>query len=196
MNKLNLITLILLLIITKALARTISVSQIDSPKIDGRIEHLEWQGASRDSGFIQIEPGKGEPISQRTFVYIAMDSRTLFIAFECLTSDIHDLSAGNRQRDQGSLEGEDGVVLLLDTFHDGRSAYLFHVNLLNAQTDWRIEHNGGSIDNNWDAEWKSAVRSDEYGWYAELAIPLKSIKFSSMHGRWGGKFRTINCQKQ
>lgn len=78
MNKISLIIIIPFFLLTGAAARSIRVDQNNPPKIDGRIERLEWQSASRDSGFIQIEPDKGEPISQPTFVYIAMDSRTLY----------------------------------------------------------------------------------------------------------------------
>ncbi|MCG2715772.1 MAG: carbohydrate binding family 9 domain-containing protein [Candidatus Marinimicrobia bacterium] len=182
------VPVVFLLMMSVISARTLSVRLIQPLTIDGWIRPAEWQNAVMDSCFVQIEPDKGKPASQKTYVLVAMDAFNLYVGFVCLNSDIGELSAGNRQRDLGSLTGEDGVMLLLDTFQDGRSAYLFHVNLLNTQTDLRIEHNGSSIDNNWDAEWLSAVRKDTNGWYAEIAIPFKSIKYSSSIISWGVNF--------
>ncbi len=188
MNKSKLLFISLFLIVIGLNAHSIKVPKINAPEIDGKINDNEWRNTARDSDFVQIEPNKGVPASQKTTVYIGMDSHNLYVAFACLADNINELSSGNRQRDQGSLENEDGVVLLLDTFHDERSAYLFHVNSLNTQTDMRIEHNGSSQDNNWDTEWKSAVQTDDRGWFAELAIPFKSIKFSSSADCWGINF--------
>lgn len=176
---------------TNAQIRTIEVPKINAPKIDGQIEAIEWQRAALDSGFIQLEPNKGMPSTEKTFVRVGIDKKHLYVAFECFTRDVATISAGNPQRDQGDMQTDDSVVLLLDTFHDKRSGYMFHINTLNTQSDSRIESNGANIDRNWDTEWLSATSKDSTGWQAEFAIPFKSIKFSSTKDKWGINFGRI-----
>jgi hypothetical protein len=171
--------------------KTIKVPIIRKPEIDGTINLSEWHGASLDSGFIQLEPLKGLPATEKTHIRMGMDNKHLFVAFECNAVDVSTISAGNPQRDHGDMATDDAVSILIDTFHDKRSGYLFHVNVLNTQTDMRIENNGGSIDNNWDTEWLSATRKHENGWSAEFAIPFRGIKFSSSSKNWGVNFARI-----
>ncbi|HEX9974542.1 MAG TPA: DUF5916 domain-containing protein [bacterium] len=177
------------------MAKEIAAPLIPAPSIDGLVELTEWQDASLDSGFVQMQPHKGLPSTEKTFVRVGMDKQNLFVAFICITKDIQTISAGNPQRDQGS-ENEDCVALLLDTFHDKRSGYVFHVNVLNTQTDIRIESNGESQDGNWDCVWRSATQKNEDGWSVEMAIPFKSMKFSTADKRWGINFGRAIARNQ
>ncbi len=177
------------------MAKQIAAPLMPAPSLDGLVELAEWQDASLDSGFVQMQPHKGLPSTEKTFVRVGMDKQNLFVAFICFTKDVQTISAGNPQRDQGS-ENEDCVALLLDTFHDKRSAYLFHVNVLNTQTDIRIESNGESQDVNWDGEWRSTTQKNKDGWSVEIAIPFKSMKFSTVDKRWGINFGRVVARNQ
>ena len=190
-----------ILMVTGAFAKTITVPVIRTPVVDGNVSRSEWSGASVDSGFVQIEPEKGAPTTEKTRIRIGMDRDRLYVAFQCFTGNANTITDGNPQRDQflsgksgsnvAGTSSDDGAMVLIDSFHDRRSAYLFRVSVRNTQTDIRIENNGGSQDKNWDTEWKSATARDSSGWSAEFAIPFKSIKFAS--GKtWGINFgRTI-----
>lgn len=117
------------------MAKEITAPLITAPFIDGQVEKAEWQKASVDSGFIQVQPYRGLSSTEKTIIRVGMDGENLYVAFKCLTGNRETISAGNPQRDRGDMQTDDSIVLLIDSFHDRRSAYLFHVNVLNTQTD-------------------------------------------------------------
>ena len=50
----------------------------------------------------------------------------------------------------------------------------------------RIADDGRQTDGSWDAPWQSAARRTDFGWTAEFAIPLTSIKYAAGENRrWG-----------
>jgi hypothetical protein len=90
------------------------------------------------------------------------------------------------------------VFIFFDTFHDRRTGYYFITNPLGTQMDGRIQDDGRVTDNNWDAEWASAVRRLDDGWSAEFAIPLKALAFKPGEDQtWGfnvGRTRRSNLE--
>ena len=179
-----------------ASANTIDAPVLTAPQVDGFIKPDEWRDASVDSGLIQIEPMKGQACSEKTRIRVGMDKDHLYIAFECLTRDGTTISGGNPKRDQLALGSDDAVIVVLDTYRDKRSAYVFHLNPLNTQTDMRVESDGSSEDVHWDATWQSAVSRNESGWFAEVAIPFKSLRYSSKNKQWGVNFGRVLARNQ
>ena len=74
------------------------------------------------------------------------------------------------------------LVVVLDTFHDRRTAYLFATNPLGTQMDGRIRNDGQVEDISWDAAWDSFARIVADGWTAEFAIPLRILMFKPWAG--------------
>jgi len=120
----------------------------------------------------------------RTEVRIVYDDSHIFFGFKCYDPEPDKLVLGTRR--DGLLMGTDSVTVMLDTFHDMRTAYYFRTNPLGVQHDGRVSDNGRVADTNWDGVWKSAgVRIPE-GWSAEIAIPLTTIKHrSGSNQTWG-----------
>jgi hypothetical protein len=113
------------------------------------------------------------------------DDKYLYFGFKCFDSEPGRIAAQLTERDS-DLMSDDAVVVVLDTFHDRRSAYYFMTNALGTQTDGRIGENGKVVDNTWDAPWSSTALRTETGWTAELAIPFASLRFSAGGSRtWG-----------
>jgi hypothetical protein len=56
--------------------------------------------------------------------------------------------------------------VILDTFHDRRSAFLFRTNPLGTQYDALVTDEGRITDVNWDEQWNSAARITDTGWSA------------------------------
>lgn len=90
-----------------------------APVIDGVVDDAEWAGASRATDFIQYEPRRGEPSPLRTEALVLYDERHVYVAFRAFDSE--SVTAQLTQRD-ADLFGDDAVVVLLDTGHDGWSA--------------------------------------------------------------------------
>ncbi|MBN1997354.1 carbohydrate binding family 9 domain-containing protein [candidate division KSB1 bacterium] len=184
---------------THAQSRILHSPTIPPPTIDGRISASEWQDASKDSGLIQLEPQKGAVATGKSVILTGMDHQYLYVGILNYTQNTSTLSAGNPKRDYlsaSTLKTDDGFLVMLDTFNDHRSAYLFHVNILNTQSDLRIEADGSSVDANWDTEWLSATQKTNFGWSAELAIPFSSLKYPALKTEWGINFARITARNQ
>ena len=87
------------------------------------------------------------------------------------------------RRDAGS--SSDWVHVLIDSYHDRRTAYQFGVNPVGVKQDtyW---FNDSNNDDSWDAVWDVVSRRDKDGWCAEFRIPFSQLRFSgSGDGRLG-----------
>ena len=172
---------------------SLSITQIDEvPVIDGAISTNEWPDPVLDEPLIQFDPEKGQPSPLRTTIHVAQTQSAFYVAFAAHTPDASRVAAAETSRD-GELEGDDSVAVLLDTFLDGRSAYLFRVNALATQLDGRVADNGRTVDLAWDAAWTSAAQRHGDRYVVEVEIPFEALRFQPGDDRqWGISFlRTI-----
>ena len=113
---------------------------------------------------------------------------TLYIAFASIQKSV---VTGKIQLRDRFAQSDDGVFLILGTFNDNRNAYCFGVNPLGTQADFRVMDDGRTLDYNWDTEWLSKSSVFDWGWFTEIAIPFKSIKFKKGLKNWQINFRRI-----
>ncbi len=164
-----------------------------APEIDGVISDEEWRGvAILDQPFIQFEPEVGQPSPFRTTVRIAQTESALYVAIESYDPNPERLAAAVTRRD-GSMNDDDSVAVMLDTFSDQRTAYVFNTNALATQWDARLADNGRTVDKLWDAQWRCAARRLDDRWIAEFEIPFEVLRFRSGEDQqWGlSFFRTV-----
>ena len=76
------------------------------------------------------------------------------------------------------IGGDDQVAVYLDTFRDGRHAYVFASNPSGVQQDGVIDE-GDSPSYDLDTLWYSEGRLTRTGYVVLIAIPFKSVRFSS-----------------
>jgi len=170
--------------------KTLKAEKIsDAPIIDGIIDSIYYLASDSAIDFIQLEPEKGSPASERTVVYLLFDSLNIYAVYKCYQNP-DDIVASIQTRDVLS-KSDDGVLLQLDTYNDNRSAYGFTLNPLGSQTDFLITDDGRNLDVNWDTEWEGAAMVNDDGWTAEFAIPFKSIKYKKGSTDWGINFGRI-----
>ena len=89
-----------------------------------------------------------------------------------------------RNRD-ATLDSEDHIKIVIDTYRDGRSGYVFAVNANGARYDALASGKGDSENANWDAIWDAATNRTENGWTTEIRIPIKSLLFRPGLTEWG-----------
>jgi hypothetical protein len=149
----------------------------DAPRIDGRIDDAVWQGIAPVTGFVQVWPDDGAPETERTEVRVAYDRDYLYFAFSCYDREAALIRAQNLERG-GRNDRDDHVYIALDTYRDGRNAYLFEMNALGTQDDATITDEELTIDSfSWDAVFRSESVIDERGWFMEVAIPFRQLRF-------------------
>lgn len=167
-------------------SKEVTAKRIDKPvKIDGLLNEPVWEQAPEVTGFIQFQPDGGEPGSEKTVVKILYNDRYIYFGFYCYDSSRGKIAASTTKRDD-RVQKDDSVLVLLDTFHDRRTCYYFVSNLLGTQLDGRISDNGRTNDVTWDGIWKSAGHETDFGWSAELALELSSLKYEPGENQtWG-----------
>ena len=114
-----------------------------SPQIDGVLDEALWESAALIEDFIQQEPDEGAPASERTEVRVLYDGSSLFLGVRAFDSDPEGVIATEMRRDGDRILDEDNFQIILDTFMDLRSAYMFVVTPLGAQLDQQVFDEGG-----------------------------------------------------
>jgi hypothetical protein len=184
----------------------------EAPVIDGRLDDATWNSAARVSTFVQQAPIEGAPASQQTVVQIGYDSDRLYFAFHARYTDPALIRANRADRDQ--TENDDKITITFDPFLDQQLGYSFSVNGYGVQGDSVLKGNtgpgggggaagaggggggggaaavSGSLgDLAWNVLFASAGQLVEDGWTAEMAIPLKSLRYPARGAgeshRWG-----------
>ena len=159
---------------------------IEAPVMDGIVDDVSWSLADVATGFLQREPREGQPASERTEVRVLYDDKNLYVGVIAYDTDPSGILATELRRD--ALGGSDDTFsVVLDTYHDGRSGFLFTVNALGAQYDATIE-NERQLNSEWDEAWQAAAQVTSRGWEAELVIPLGVLRFSTGLADWGIDF--------
>ena len=169
----------------------------EAPVMDGIVDDASWALGDVASGFLQREPRQGQGASERTEVRILYDDENLYIGVIAYDSDPGAILASELRRDAlggggsgggGDNRGSDDTVsVVLDTFNDGRSAFLFRVNPLGARYDATIR-NESEVNSDWDEAWDAAAQITSRGWEAELVIPLGILRYSTSASGWGVDF--------
>ena len=89
------------------------------------------------------------------------------------------------------VDDDDNFEMILDTYHDKRSGYYFITNPYGSKREAVLANEGRDYNPNWDGVWwcKSHINSE--GWFLEIAIPWKTLRFSEQDSSvWG-----INCAR-
>lgn len=172
----------------------VEMVSVQIPQIDGspRLEDfLDMRPADpwRDrllkiDGLVQRYPVDGQLATERTEAYLGYDAENLYAIFVSFDSEPERIRARLNRR-EGIPEDEDGVALWLDTFHDGRRAYVFNCNALGVQRDSIYTEDSG-YDLAFDTLWNSRGVVTDRGFVVWMAIPFKSLRFRPTPSQeWG-----------
>ncbi|MEM1001815.1 MAG: DUF5916 domain-containing protein [Bacteroidota bacterium] len=148
-------------------------------EINGILDEEEWVKATVTSGFRQREPVQGKPATFDTEVRILYDSKFLYIGVFCKDSlqKRKNITAINLQRDFNGFNN-DRFSVAIDALMDKRNAVGFEVTPYGSQRETQvIDGNEGGGNDDWDALWFVRTQITEKGWYAEYAIPWKTLRY-------------------
>lgn len=174
-----------------------------APVVDGVLNDEAWGAAPPLSGFVQSEPGEGQPVSQRTEVRVLQDTEALYVAAWLYDSNPGSIVFGQTLRD-ASLNESDAFVVLLDTYRDRQNGFVFGTSPAGIEFDGQVagEGRGGGpgggrqqrgsasgFNLNWDGSWDVATSTDGEGWYAEMRIPFSTLRYGAGGPQeWGLNF--------
>ena len=151
---------------------------LDDPKairVSGAVADEVWRDAPATDAFVQREPQEGGEPSQRTEFRVAYDAATLYIQVRAFDTEPDKILTYLTRRDEDSPC--DWLYVMIDSYHDRRTAYKFGVNPSGVKRDsyW---FNDNLSDQSWDAVWDVSVTRDARGWSAEFRIPFSQLRFN------------------
>ncbi len=153
-------------------------------RLDGILDEPAWSTADSIADLIQIEPIEGKAATGRTVVRVLGGGGDLVIGILAFDPEPGRITSFSRARD-ASLTNEDHIRIVLDTYLDGRSGYVFVVNPNGARYDALVTNQGESENAEWDAVWEAAAARTAFGWSLEIRIPAKSLLFRRGLRAWG-----------
>ena len=151
--------------------------------IDGVLDEPAWQQSPKIGDLVQRIPNSGAKPTERTDVTLLYDKDNLYIGVMCYDSEPSRVLTWQMARD-ASLNADDRLSIVLDTFRDQSNAFQFSTNPAGALVDGLVFANGETNDD-WDAIWIVRTQQTDEGWSAEFAIPFKSLSFPASETVWG-----------
>jgi hypothetical protein len=145
-------------------------------RLDGDFGEAVWARATPITEFVQRDPKEGAPPSFKTEARVAYDRSYLYVAVRALDADPGRIVGIRTRRD--SQSPSDWIRVVIDSYHDRRTAYEFAVNPAGVKQD-RYWYADGNSDQSWDAVWDVSVSRDADGWHAEFRIPFSQLRFET-----------------
>ena len=143
--------------------------------LDGLDREPVWRDAPITDEFHQFVPAEAGPARYRTAFRVAYDDRTLYVFVRAYDPQPDSIMALLSRRDVRT-ESE-WIKVVVDGFHDRRSALQFMVNPVGVKRDATV-YGDVNEDSAWDGVWDAAAQIDAEGWTAEFAIPLSQLRFT------------------
>ena len=130
--------------------RTVSASRLSGDvRIDGRLDDASWMRADSTGGFVQSWPSAGSPATERTVVRVLYDDNALYVAIRAYDAHPDSIAAQLARRDATGIYS-DWLHLMVDSYHDRRTAFRFSVNPRGVKKDVYMS-NDSQEDLSWDA---------------------------------------------
>jgi len=158
------------------------------PTLDGLSDEPVWKSVTPLPMAMQ-SPTFGAPPSERTEILIAYDDDYVYIAGRLYDREPAGIQAPTKKRD--TMSGStDWFGVLFDTFNDKENALAFFTTPSGLRFDAAIFRDfqmqaATDIPMNlsWNTFWDVAVVRNGEGWFAEMRIPLSSLRFQEIDGQ-------------
>ncbi|MDC6350199.1 DUF5916 domain-containing protein [Zeaxanthinibacter sp. PT1] len=177
----------------EVIQRTYNAAKIidhSAPEIDGHLNDPVWELADWDGNFVEWQPAENTPPGQPTDFKMIYDDKYLYVAIRCYDSMPDKIERRLSRRD--SFEG-DRVTVMIDSYHDKRTAFSFTTTAAGVKGEEFMSDNGRNWDDSWNPIWYTDAQVDENGYTVEMKIPFSQLKFGRANEQvWGLQvFRTL-----
>jgi hypothetical protein len=170
------------------------IARTDQPiEIDGLLNEPVWEQCDVAENFHMIQPVDTALANQFSEIRMTYDDKNLYLSLIFFNNSVQGNYIIESLRRDFSFNKNDNFLLAMDPFNNKTTGFSFGVSAYGAQWDGTMS-NGGSVDLNWDTKWVSAVTYDDEKWMAEMAIPLKSIRYKEGEKEWGINFSRLDLK--
>ncbi|MFP4058439.1 MAG: glycoside hydrolase domain-containing protein [Candidatus Brocadiia bacterium] len=151
------------------------------PRIDGRIEPGEWDGAVRTTGFQTLRRNLLE--ARGGAAYCGFSAQRLYIAVVSELPPDGELRTTRKFRDS-DVVFDDSIEIWLDPNRDtreqggdGRDYYQFIGNAAGVILDTRFDPAQGAPELGWNGDWefRNGIHPEAGVWVAELSLPFADL---------------------
>lgn len=157
-----------------------------APVIDGLLDEADWETAMVAGDFVVFEPNEGMPPSQNTEARVLYGAEAIYVGIRAFDASPDSIVTRLARRDE--RPHSDWVDVVIDSYHDKRTAFRFGVNPAGVKNDSYM-FDDTNEDDSWDAVWDVATRTDDQGWTAEFRIPYSQLRFDgAAQQTWGINF--------
>jgi hypothetical protein len=167
-----------------------TVKTDNPPVINGELDDEAWKQGEWGGDFFQYEPSEGAPVKQKTEFKLLYDNNNIYVAIKAYDNAPDSIVSRMTRRDD--TDG-DNVTVAIDSYHDQRTAFGFGVSVAGVKGDLIWTDDGMNEDETFDPIWYVKTAIYDWGWAAEMRIPLTQLRFSAAEKQvWGFEiFREI-----
>lgn len=161
-------------------------------KLDGIMDEEAWNTVTAVSDFKKKFPNDIGAPKKQTEVKFLYDDKNIYFGFKVYDSGT--AITKSLKRDIGH-DGMDGVGIILDPTNQQTNGFYFVLSTLNVQSEDQLSGSSSDgINYSWDSKWYSMTKDYGNYWIAEIAIPLKSIRYDASNRNWGVNFVRIDAK--
>ena len=145
---------------------------------DGRVDDPCWDNLVPLPLVMHVPTFGNEP-TEKTQIYMCHDNTYIYFAGRFYDKEAQKINVSSRMRDNFGPE-DDAFCVLFDSFNDHENGVGFNINSAGVRMDMTVDHDeasGMGWDNTWNTFWDARTSRDSLGWYAEVRIPLSSLRF-------------------
>lgn len=159
---------------------------MDPIRLDGDLQEETWKHAEKASNFWLKWPRDGEPAPEQTEVQCAHNDRFLYFSVTAFDSTPQ-FVIQSLKRDVGYWDS-DGFAIVLDPANAAVNGYFFATSANGVQSEGLLSSSSEDTDLNWDNTWQVKTRQYSDRWTAEIAIPLRILRYKAGQNTWGINF--------
>ena len=170
---------------------TIRAIKLSEPfRVDGQLDEAIYQRYPGFGGMVQASPRHGEPSTEKTEIWVSFDGDNIYVSARLWDqAPPNKWIANELRRDTNQMRQNDHFGVGFDTFYDRRSGSMFYANPIGGFADYSVVDEG-QPNTDWNPVWEMRTGRFDGGWTIEMAIPFKSLRYTSGADQmWGIQFR-------
>ncbi|OGV47892.1 MAG: hypothetical protein A2017_02265 [Lentisphaerae bacterium GWF2_44_16] len=144
----------------------------EKPAINGILDEKAWNENVITYKMKTVDKSKQPENETIVKLRWLMPARGLLIGVECKDRNMKNIKAQNNKKDSSDIFKDDVIEIYLET--QNVSYYKIVINPNGAVYDECTGYGEGGLD--WDSKAEVAITRNEDSWYAEIFIPLSSMK--------------------
>ncbi|MCB0471463.1 MAG: carbohydrate binding family 9 domain-containing protein [Flavobacteriaceae bacterium] len=164
------------------------IARIEGIHFDGKVDEPAWD-LIPVLPMVQYEPQAGAPPTEKTEIRIAYDDKYIYLSMRAFDSDPEGIRATSLYRDR--IAGSDHLEVMLDTYNDNQTGYIFTTTPAGIRNDLSISNDGvtstvslgSSFNRDFNTFWDAESTVTDKGWFTEIRIPFSSLRFQETDGK-------------